>query len=120
MTSKFKIMYNFEERVKEFHKIQKSHPNHVPIIIEKNPNSKINEIEKFKYLVPQDQTIGQFIYIIRKRIKINENESIFVFVKNILPRTSDMLKTIYEAHKDTDGFLYLLYSGENTFGKIKL
>lgn len=24
---------------------------------------------------------------------------------------------IYEEHKDEDGFLYVLYSGENTFGE---
>ncbi|KAF3792653.1 Autophagy-related protein 8d [Nymphaea thermarum] len=27
-----------------------------------------------------------------------------------------MMSTIYEEHKDDDGFLYMTYSGENTFG----
>lgn len=27
-----------------------------------------------------------------------------------------MMSQVYEAHKDTDGFLYVSYSGENTFG----
>ncbi|WPK23846.1 hypothetical protein PUMCH_001096 [Australozyma saopauloensis] len=30
------------------------------------------------------------------------------------------MSTIYEEHKDEDGFLYVLYSGENTFGQIDL
>lgn len=27
-----------------------------------------------------------------------------------------MMATVYEEHKDEDGFLYITYSGENTFG----
>jgi len=26
------------------------------------------------------------------------------------------MSSIYEEHKDEDGFLYIVYSGENTFG----
>jgi GABA(A) receptor-associated protein len=26
------------------------------------------------------------------------------------------MSSIYEEHKDEDGFLYITYSGENTFG----
>jgi GABA(A) receptor-associated protein len=26
------------------------------------------------------------------------------------------MATVYEEHKDEDGFLYITYSGENTFG----
>jgi len=29
-----------------------------------------------------------------------------------------MMSSIYEEHKDEDGFLYMTYSGENTFGAI--
>lgn len=27
-----------------------------------------------------------------------------------------LMSTIYDEHKDEDGFLYIVYSGENTFG----
>jgi GABA(A) receptor-associated protein len=27
------------------------------------------------------------------------------------------MSSIYEEHKDEDGFLYITYSGENTFGE---
>lgn len=29
-----------------------------------------------------------------------------------------MMSAIYEEHKDEDGFLYMTYSGENTFGSF--
>ena len=31
-----------------------------------------------------------------------------------------MMSAIYEEHKDEDGFLYMTYSGENTFGKAEI
>ena len=31
--------------------------------------------------------------------------------------TAAMMSTIYEENKDEDGFLYMTYSGENTFGE---
>jgi len=68
-------------------------------------------------LVPVDLTVGQFVYVIRKRIKLPSEKAIFIFVNDILPPTAALISTIYEEHKDEDGFLYVLYSGENTFGE---
>jgi len=31
-------------------------------------------------------------------------------------QTAALMSAIYEEHKDEDGFLYMTYSGENTFG----
>jgi GABA(A) receptor-associated protein len=35
---------------------------------------------------------------------------------NILPPTSATMVTLYRDYKDEDGFLYMSYCGENTFG----
>lgn len=40
-----------------------------------------------RYLVPSDLTVGQFVYVIRKRIKLSPEKAIFIFVKNVLPPT---------------------------------
>jgi GABA(A) receptor-associated protein len=69
-----------------------------------------------RYLVPADRTVGQFVYVIRKRIKLSPEKAIFVFVNNVLPPTAALMSSIYEEHKEDDGFLYIAYSGENTFG----
>ncbi|KAH9721325.1 Autophagy-related protein 8f [Citrus sinensis] len=68
------------------------------------------------YLVPADLTVGQFVYVIRKRIKLSAEKAIFIFVDNVLPPTGAIMSAIYEEKKDEDGFLYVTYSGENTFG----
>ncbi len=37
--------------------------------------------------MPADLTVGQFVYVIRKRIKVSPEKAIFMFVKNVLPPT---------------------------------
>ncbi len=55
-------------------------------------------------------------YVIRKRIKLSPEKAIFIFVNDMLPPTAALMSTIYEQNKDVDGFLYVIYSSENTFG----
>lgn len=39
--------------------------------------------------MPSDLTVGQFVYVIRKRIKLSPEKAIFIFVKNVLPPTGE-------------------------------
>ncbi|KAI5417472.1 Autophagy- protein 8f [Lathyrus oleraceus] len=88
------------------------------VIVEKAERSDIPSIDKKKYLVPADLTVGQFVYVIRKRIKLSAEKAIFIFVDNVLPPTGAIMSAIYDEKKDEDGFLYVTYSGENTFGDL--
>lgn len=108
--------HDFETRKAESSKIRTKYPDRIPIIVEKDARSDMTDIDKKKYLVPADLTMGQFQYVIRKRIKLDQNKALFIFIKNKLPTTSRLVSEIYEENKDEDGFLYLMYSSENTFG----
>jgi GABA(A) receptor-associated protein len=44
-------------------------------------------VNAYRYLVPADLTVGQFVYVVRKRIKLSPEKAIFIFVKNTLPPT---------------------------------
>ena len=117
MSNKFKQTHSFEIRKKESGKIMEKYPDRYPIIIQKSNNtSNLPHLEKQKYLVPGDLTIGQIVYIIRRRIKLTPEKAIFIFVNKGLPPTSEHISTIYHKEKDPDGFLYITFSGENTFG----
>tara|TARA_B000000557_G_C20807429_1_gene458371 strand:+ start:1095 stop:1430 length:336 start_codon:yes stop_codon:yes gene_type:complete len=108
---------DINKRRHESSRILAKYPDRVPIICEKNESDKnIPNIDKSKYLVPRDLTLGQFVYVIRKRIKLSPEKAIFIFINNMLLPTSALLSDIYEKHKNEDGFLYVSYSGENTFG----
>ena len=112
----FKQEHSFEKRLKEASNIRLKYPDRVPVICERAERSVVADIDKKKYLVPLDLTIGQFIYVIRNRIKLPSEEALFVFIDNIMPPTATLMSEIYEEKKDADGFLYITYSGENTFG----
>jgi GABA(A) receptor-associated protein len=112
----FKSENSFQKRKEDASKILIKYPDRVPIICEKALGSDVPEIDKKKYLVPKDITIGQFIHIIRQRIKLSQEQALFIFVNNVIPATSSSMSSVYESHKDDDGFLYIVYASENTFG----
>ena len=77
----------------------------------------VPQIDKHKFLVPSDLSIGQFQYVIRKRLNIEPHKALFLFVDNCVPSTSTLISTIYEESKDSNTlFLFVTYSMENTFG----
>ena len=85
MVSICKILYiNFiiwlEKRKAEADKIRERYSDRIPVICEKSENSKLPDIDKTKYLVPNDLSAYHFNYIIRKRIKLPETSSLYFFV----------------------------------------
>ena len=116
MKNNFKNKYSFDERVQESRNIKEKYPDRVPIIVQKNPYCDVPDIDKFKYLVPKEMNMAQFLFVIRKRIKINSSTSLFIIVDNGLVGSSINISSIYEDKKDNDGFLYVTYTTENTFG----
>ena len=112
----FKQSKEFHVRVNESNKIKESHPDRIPIIVEPSLNSTLPALDKKKYLVPKEVSVGQFIFVIRSRINLKPEEAIFLFVNNVLPPTAQNMGEIYMEHQDPDGFLYVTYTGENTFG----
>ncbi|TXT09118.1 hypothetical protein VHUM_02592 [Vanrija humicola] len=115
--SKFKDEHPFDKRKAEAERIRQKYSDRIPVICEKVEKSDIPTIDKKKYLVPADLTVGQFVYVIRsKRIKLSPEKAIFIFVDDILPPTAALMSAIYEEHNNHTGFLYILYASENTFG----
>ncbi|KAL8346550.1 hypothetical protein RB598_000447 [Gaeumannomyces tritici] len=80
MRSKFKDEHPFEKRKAEAERIRQKYADRIPVICEKVEKSDIATIDKKKYLVPADLTVGQFVYVIRKRIKLSPEKAIFIFV----------------------------------------
>lgn len=115
----FRSKHSIEDRKKESERIRVKYSDKIPIIVTKS-NSAVKSlinIDRNKFLAPEDLTIGQFLTVIRKRIKVNDSESIFLFIDdNTMPPTSNSLSQIYHDYKDEDGFLYITYCSENVFG----
>ena len=113
----FSTKYSFEDRLKESNRIVEKYPDKVPIICEKYDKDKsLYKIDKNKFLAGGDLTMGQFIYVIRKRIKMKSTEGLYLFIDNTIPPNTQLLSDLYKKHKNEDGFLYVKFSLENTFG----
>ncbi|CAN6548377.1 unnamed protein product [Malus baccata var. baccata] len=84
----FKQEFSFDERLEESKSIIAKYPDRVPVIIERYSRTDLPEMEKKKFLVPRDMSVGQFIHILSSRLHLTPGKALFVFVKNTLPQTA--------------------------------
>lgn len=114
-------IYNFKatdynKRYKEACKVIEKHPDRCSVIVGRIDGSDVPEIDKHKFLVPRELTVGQFSYVIRKKIQIDPEKALFLFCNKILPVASWNMGQLYDKYHDHDKFLYISYASENTFG----
>ena len=101
--------YTIEQRKTESARVRERYNDRVPVICEKMPESDVPTVDvrgapplllwarphansrgarllaslqKSKYLIPMDMTVGQLVYVLRKRISLPSDKAIFVFVNN--------------------------------------
>ena len=103
-------------RLTESQRISLRYPERCPIVIGRLNGGMGPKIKKHKYMVPRNLTIGQLIYVIKKQVQVSHEQAIFFFIKESIPLTSALVGNIFDKEKDDDGFLYIFYSTENTFG----
>lgn len=110
----FRTEHTIEQRINECSKIRKKYPTRIPVII----NLKDIEIDKHKYLVPEECTLLDFTMILKRRIKCNPSEGLYYYIgeDGIIPRLTDLISYLYLKYKSPDGYLIINVSKENTFG----
>ncbi|XP_013358500.1 PREDICTED: microtubule-associated proteins 1A/1B light chain 3C [Chinchilla lanigera] len=109
----FKQRKSFAARQEEVAGLRATLPNKVPVILERDPP----RLDKTKFLVPQELTMTQFLGIIQSRMALRATEAFYLLVNNqALVSTSVTMAEIYRDHKDEDGFMYVTYASQETFG----
>lgn len=117
--SNHRINVPFETRKNQSAALRQKYPDRIPVICEKNfKEKKLPTIDKTKYLVPTDITMTQFIFVIRKRMKLDPSESLILYIGDNyeIVNQSELIINIYEKFKNIDGFLYISYGTIATFG----
>ena len=113
----FKDVLSTKERITLCKDVREKHPGRIPIIVQPRNKDAKYQLKKYKFLCPEELTFGQFVYTIRRRLSgLRHEHALFVSINNTLQCNSSIVMDIYEKHKDDDGFLYVTYSEENTFG----
>tara|TARA_Y100000817_G_C16757288_1_gene499904 strand:- start:297 stop:551 length:255 start_codon:yes stop_codon:yes gene_type:complete len=82
----------------------------------KNDDSDLPDLEKHKFLVPSGLTMSQFQYVIRKKIRCRPEQGIYMFINKKLIPITQSVGNVFHENKHEDGYLYIRYTGENTFG----
>ena len=115
---KYKSEHSLDERRTEADRILKEYPNRMPIVCECAPNSDLMHLNKTKFLVPDDMTVTQFQFLIRKHLDLNEYSALYLITeKGVTITGNQTMREIYNIHKDKqDHFLYLFYASELTWG----
>ncbi len=113
----FKKTYDHQSRLEECQRIKMKCPDRVPVIVEAKPDLPI--LNKKKYLVPRDLTVGEFLYTLRKTIKLSPEQALFLFFnEQVLSPSSEEMGSVYESNKDSDEFLYAMLCSENKVPRI--
>ena len=103
---------SFEERKKNSNELLEKYQNRKPIIVY-DDQTKIT----YKFLLLDDHLIGILIQNLKKRMNINNVESIFLFInKSTIPCPTQNIRSLYTQYKNEDGYLYMDVKRENTFG----
>lgn len=113
----FRERVSLETRLEESNRVLSKYPDRLPIIVEIAENSSLPPLDKNKYLVPTDLTMGQFMFVVRKRITLNSDQALFLFLDNdVIPAQTDTIMQVYSKHKSPCGFLFITVSTESVFG----
>jgi hypothetical protein len=74
----FTKRYSLEERTAEGRKMLAKYPDRIPVIVERTAKHSGPVLDKEKYLIPFDLTFQQFAHVLRKRMKLNREQPLFL------------------------------------------
>lgn len=106
---------SLDQRIHEYNRIRHHLVNRVPVILVRGSESA-PRVDKQKFLLPKDLTMGQFLWVVRRRLHMASSEALFLFVGSAIVPSNACMREVYDEHVGVDGFLYIAYALENTFG----
>ena len=107
---------SLESRKSDSSRLLTKYPDRCCIIVGRSDDSDLPDLDKHKFLVPCGLTMSQFQYVIRKKIRCRPEQGIYMFINKKLVPITQTVGNVFHENKGEDGYLYIRYTGENTFG----
>ncbi|CAK87182.1 unnamed protein product (macronuclear) [Paramecium tetraurelia] len=123
----YKDVIPLEERKEKYNYYKQKYPKCVPIILQRQNNCNLIFLDRPEVLLDEEKTGNQLIQYLKDQLKEKSlNNSFYVYFtttdnegnsQDTMLQMEDKIKQIAEKYKDKeDGFLYLKYDYQQTFG----
>ncbi|XP_053615615.1 microtubule-associated proteins 1A/1B light chain 3C-like [Plodia interpunctella] len=93
-------------------------PNKVPLYVQRFVREReVPALGRNKFLVPQELTMSQFLYIIRSKMKLRDSQALYLLVNDkVLASHSMTMEQAYQLFRSDDGYLHITYAAQQVFG----
>lgn len=106
---------DFETRKRYSDRIHRDFPGRIPCILLRHSRD-CPLFPKPKVLCPSDMTFGQMLLNDGLSMSLEHRAGLIYMAGNSMIAMCMTLSEVYERHRSPDGFLYIVYTQESTFG----
>lgn len=113
---------NLKADADEARKLLLKYPDRLPVFCQRSTHANLPDLPKSKFAVPRTWTCSEFKYLVHRQLTealrggTGVDQTIYIFVNGITPKTSSLMSELYDKYRGDDGFLHVKYSAENTLG----
>lgn len=120
---------DFEARRRMADKALEQHPEKRPLVVDRHASANpltLPAPRNVKFLVPETLTVAAFLRVLRRQLGEGDDDddvllphqALYLYTDGgSLCMCSSTISSVYERYRDDDGFLYISYMSENTFGR---